>query len=134
MFDRFAGEFHSRLGREDKSVAQRFRPGQTFARFFGRVFRRDGLPRAESDDADVPFALFFGDKLGEGTDGVFADDVRGGAVVFRPAAAPEVDDVAGALLLHERHDIFGAEESAAEVRLDDAVPKIFAYLSHPSPA
>src|SRR3990172_3800742 len=134
MFDRFAGEFHSRLGREDKGVAQRFRPGQTFARFFGSVFGGDGLPRAKSNDANVPFALFFGDKLGEGTDGVFADDVRGGAVVFRPASAPEVDDVAGVLLLHERHDVFGAEESAAEVRLDDTVPKLFTYVSHRWPA
>jgi len=126
VLDRFAGEFHSRLGREDKSVAQRFRPGQTFARFFGRVFGGDGLPGAEGDDTDVPFPFFLRDEAGESSNGVFADDVGGCAVIFRPAAAPEVDDVAGALLLHERHDIFGAEESAAEVRLDDAVPKIFA--------
>src|SRR3990172_184226 len=80
MFDRFAGEFHSRLCREDKSVAQRFRPRQTFARFFGSVFGGDGLPGAEGDYTDVPFPFFLRAEAGESSNGVFADD--GGGCVW----------------------------------------------------
>ena len=134
MLDGFAGQLHSCLRGEHETVAEAFRAGQTLARFFGRVLRRDRLLWTEGDDADVPLALFFGDKARERANGILADHVRRGAVVLRPAAAPEIHDISGATLFHEGNDVFGAQKSAAEIRLNDAVPKVFAQIAHTRPA
>ena len=93
MLDGFACHLHARLRCEDETVAERFRTGQAFARFFGRVFRGDCLLGTEGDDTDVPFAFFFGDESRKRADGILADDVRGRAMIFRPSAAPEIHDI-----------------------------------------
>ena len=57
VFHGFSCQLHLRLGGQDKTVAENLRAGEAFTRFFWRVFRRDGLPGTERDDANVPLAL-----------------------------------------------------------------------------
>src|SRR4029453_18147982 len=81
----------------------------------------------EGPPANIPPAFLFGDEARESADGVLTDDIGCGAVVLGSAAAPEVDNVAGTARLHEGNDVFRAQESAAEIGLNDAVPKIFGH-------
>src|SRR6266550_3743587 len=134
MLHGFAGHLHPCLGGEHETIAEAFRAGQTLARFFGRVLRGNRLLWTEGDDADIPLALFFGDKARERANGILTDHVRRGAMILRPAAAPEIHDISRTSLFHEGNDVFGAEKSSAEIRLNDAVPKVFTQMAHPRPA
>src|SRR5688500_2362408 len=133
MFHRLAGDLHSRLRREHEAVAERFRSGQPPAGFLRGILRCDRVLRTKSDDADVPLALLLRHEARKSPYGIFADHVGRRAVIFRAPAAPKIDDVARAALFHERYDVFGAEKGAAEIGLDDAVPKVFAQIAHARP-
>src|SRR5919108_6671360 len=134
MFDGFAGELHAGLSGEDEAVAEDLGSGETFARFFGRVLGGDGLPGAEGDDANIPLALLFRDEASESANGVFADDIGGGTVIFGAPAAPEIDNISRATFLHERNHVLRAEKSTAQVGLNDAVPKILGHEADARPA
>ena len=133
MFHCLPGELHSGSRREHKAVTQILGTRQALPRFLRRIFRGDGLFGTEGNDTDVPLALFLGDEPREGSDRVFADDVGRSAVILGSAAAPEVDNVSGAARFHKRDDILRAQESSAEIGLNDVVPKILAHEADARP-
>src|SRR5215510_9639951 len=108
MFYRLAAELHAGLRRQDKTVAQALGTRQTLSRFLGN-------------------------ETGEGSDRVLADDIGRGAVVLGSAAAPEVDYVTAAARLHEWDDVLRAQESPAQIGLNDAVPEILAHETDTRP-
>src|SRR5262249_11574264 len=108
MFYRLAAELHAGLSRPHKAVAQALGTRQTLSCFLRCLLSGDGLLRAEGDDADVPLALFLGDKTGEGSDRVLADDIGRCAVVLGSAATPEVNNVTAAARLHKWDDVLRA--------------------------
>src|SRR5215510_8948878 len=133
MFYRLAAELHAGLRRQDKTVAQALGTRQTLSRFLRSILRGNGLLRAEGHDADVPLALFLGNETGEGSDRVLADDIGRSAVVLGSAAAPEVDYVTAAARLHKWDDVLRAQESPAQIGLNDAVPEILAHETDTRP-
>src|SRR5215471_4781456 len=134
MFYRLAAELHAGLCRQHKTVAQALGTRQTLSRFLRSILRGNSLLWAEGHHADVPLALFLGNETGEGSDRVLADDIGRCAVVFGPAAAPEVDNVTAAARLHKWDDVLRAQESPAQIGLNDTVPEILVHETDTRPA
>jgi len=72
---------------------------------------------------------------GQADDVVFCRDVRGSAFEpFDPCARRRVHDRAAALLEHQRDLVFHAQEYAAEIDSDDAIPFLCFLCQHCPPA
>src|SRR5262245_54323204 len=134
MFYRLAAELHAGLRRQDKTVAQALGAWQPLSRFLRSILSGNSLLGAEGHDADVPLAFFLGNETGEGPDRVLADDIGRGAVVLGPPAAPEVNNVTAAARLHKWDDVLRAQESPAQIGLNDTVPEILAHETDTRPA